>query len=200
MSKRVSIYCSSSDILDPIYREAALQFAEAASFNNFTVVCGGSIRGLMGDIITRMLEIGSTAPNRGRVEGVIPKFMGELEIHHPKISHLTITESMSQRKELLRKGCDAVVAFPGGLGTLEEFVETFTLKRLGKFDGETIIFNQNGFYDPLLALFNHFVKEKMMNANYTESLVVVDSVELLIEAILNGRKRVMSFDHYLPGK
>lgn len=194
MSKRLCIYCSSSNILEEKYIEAAREFAQAASLLNYTIVCGGSLRGLMGVIIDTMLSY----ENSSRVEGVIPAFMGEMEIHHPRIKNLQIVDSMSKRKELLRKDTDAVIAFPGGLGTLEEFLETFTLKRLGQYDGLAILFNQDGFYNPLLALLNQFVENRVLNSNYLDSLVVVSSVEELLEAVKNGKRGLLNAAHYLP--
>lgn len=217
MSKRICIYCSSSNTLEEKYVKAARDFAQAASLLNYTVVCGGSLRGLMGVIIDTMLsnensqlssenEISAcfnedfklSNDNGSRIEGVIPEFMGEMEIHHPRLKKLQIVGSMSERKELLRKDTDAVIAFPGGLGTLEEFLETFTLKRLGQYDGSVILFNQDGFYNSLLALLDQFVENRVLNSNYRDSLVVVSSVDELIEAVKNGKRELFNAAHYLP--
>lgn len=192
MGKRVCVYCSSSNILESKYTEAAREFARAASVLNYTIVCGGSMRGLMGVIIDTMLEKGTN------VEGVIPGFMGEMELQHPRIKQLEIVDTMSRRKELLRDNTDAVIAFPGGLGTLEEFLETYTLKRLGQYDGAVILFNQDGFYDKLIELFNHFVEKNCLGQNFRDSLIVVDTIENLIEAIENSTRKVLEAKHYLP--
>lgn len=194
MSKRISIYCSSSNILEEKYIEAAREFARAVSLLNYTVVCGGSIRGLMGVIIDTMLISG----NDSKVEGVMPQFMEDMEIHHPRLKYLTIVDSMSKRKELLRENTDATIVFPGGLGTLDEFLETYTLKRLGRYDGTVILFNQDGFYNSLLTMLDTFVQEKVLNSNYKDSLVVVDSVEELIEAVKNCKRSFFNAAHYLP--
>ena len=118
MGKKICVYCSSSNILDKRYLEAANSFAEAASSHNWTVICGGSRKGLMGVIIDRMLELG------GDIEGVMPSFMKEIELEHRSLQNLTLVDSMSRRKELLRENTHAVVALPGGIGTIEEFIET----------------------------------------------------------------------------
>jgi uncharacterized protein (TIGR00730 family) len=198
MSKRVCIYCSSSNLLESKYVKAAKEFAQAASLLGFTVVCGGSIRGLMGTIIDTMLCGQEREGSKGSVEGVIPGFMGDLELHHPKIKNLVITGTMSERKELLRDNTDAVVAFPGGLGTLEELLETFTLKRLGRYDGAVILFNQDGFYNHLLELLDKYVELKMMNSNYRQSLIVVSTVEELVQAICASKREKVDMMHYLP--
>ncbi len=192
MSKRICIYCSSSNIIEEKYVKAAREFAGAASLLGYTIVCGGSVMGLMGIIIDTMIENGSA------VEGFIPGFMEDMEIHHKGITQLGVVDTMSERKELLRQNSDVVIAFPGGLGTMEEFLETFTLKRLGRYDGTVILFNQDGFYNKLIDLLEHFVKNKFLNSNYKESLIVVNSVEELINAVKNSRRETLEAKHYLP--
>jgi uncharacterized protein (TIGR00730 family) len=192
MGKRVCIYCSSSDILEDKYREVAQCFAKAASLLNYTIVCGGSCKGLMGVIIDTMIEAGA------RVEGVVPGFMKELEFHHPKLANIEIVSTMSQRKEMLREDTDAVVAFPGGLGTLEELIETFTLKRLGVYSGDVIIFNQEGFYNPLFSLFEHFEEKRVLNSNWKEGLIIVNTIEELVETIESGKRKLLEPKHYAP--
>ena len=177
MNKRVCIYCSSSNTLDKKYREAAADFAVAASLHSYTVICGGSIRGLMGVVIDTMLE------NNGSVEGVIPYFMQDIEIHHPNLKNLTLVDTMSKRKELLREGCDAVVALPGGVGTLDELLEVFTLKKLDMYSGKIMLLNIYGFYDSLIALFDHLVEENCLCPNYRQSLHIFDNTDDLITAI-----------------
>ena len=198
MSKRVCVYCSSSNFLEDRYVRAAKQFAKAASLLNYTIVCGGSIKGRMGIIIDVMLQMRESGEGGGYAEGVIPSFMEELELYHPRITTLKITDTMSQRKELLRENTDAVIAFPGGLGTLEEFVESFTLKRLGQYDGSVILFNMDGFYNKLLELFEIFVENRMMNSNYRDNLIVVETVDQLIDSIGSSNRERLDISHYLP--
>ena len=192
MSKRLCVYCSSSNILEDKYREAAKDFAEAASLLGYSIVCGGSIMGLMGVIIDVMIERGSI------VEGYIPEFMEDMEIQHPHIKSLGVVETMSRRKELLRENTDAVIAFPGGLGTMEEFLETFTLKRLGQYDGAVILFNQDGYYNKLLELLDHFAVNKFLNSNYRETLIVVNTIEELLNSVRCSKREIIEAKHYLP--
>jgi len=177
MGKRICIYCSSSNTLDSKYKEAAEDFAKAASLHNYTIVCGGSIRGLMGTVIDTMLR------NGGSIEGVIPQFMQEIEIQHPNLKDLTIVDTMARRKELLRKDCDAVIALPGGIGTLDELFEVFTLKKLDMYPGKVMVLNIYGFFTPLISLLDHLVKENCLCSNYRKSLLIFNSIDELIEAI-----------------
>jgi len=192
MARRICVYCSSSDVLEEKYREAAQCFAKAASLYKYTVVCGGSSKGLMGIIIDTMIAEGA------KVEGIVPEFMKDLEFHHPSLNNIVVVSSMSERKDMLREETDAVIAFPGGVGTLEELIETFTLKRLGIYSGEVIIFNQEGFYDPLLSLFEHFEKKKVLNSNWRDGLKVVKSISDLITAIESGKRTRLEPMHYAP--
>lgn len=134
----------------------------------------------------------------GTVEGVMPEFMKELEFHHPDLSSITYVPTMSERKKLMREGTDAVIALPGGLGTLEEFLETYTLKRLGLYSGDVILLNVYGFFEPLLELFEHFVDNKVLNTNWKSGLKIVNSVEELVEAIDKCRPETLSPIHYAP--
>lgn len=192
MSKRICVYCSSSDTLENKYKEAAASFAKAASLRKYIVVCGGSCRGLMGIIIDIFNENGAT------VEGIIPDFMKEQEFHHPNLEKIKIVDTMSTRKDLLREDTDAIVALPGGIGTIEEFIETYTLKRLGVYPGAVILFNQDGFYDPMLDLFKHLEKSNMLNSNWNDALIVVDNVNDLIDAIEHSKREHLEPRHYAP--
>lgn len=192
MGKKICVYCSSSNILDKRYLEAANSFAEAASSHNWTVICGGSRKGLMGVIIDRMLEL------EGRVRGVMPAFMKEVEFEHESLEDIIFVESMAKRKELLREDTHAVVALPGGIGTIEEFIETYTLKRLGLYDGAVVILNLDGFFDPMLNMFDHLVNEKMLNSNWSDSLIIAQSTEELVELLECAVPQRMHPAHYAP--
>ena len=192
MDKRICVYCSSSDILEDKFKEVACSFAEAASYHNYTVVCGGSRKGLMGVIIDTVINSG------GVVEGVMPEFMKELEFFHPDLASIQFVHTMSERKERMRLDTDAVVALPGGLGTLEELIETYTLKRLGLYPGEVFVLNVFGFFDPLINLFEHFVDKRVLNSNWTNGIKFVDNIEKLISEIENCKQEYLSPIHYAP--
>lgn len=192
MGKKICVYCSSSNILDKRYLEAANSFAEAASSHNWTVICGGSRKGLMGVIIDRMLDLG------GDIEGVMPSFMKEIELEHRSLQNLTLVDSMSRRKELLRENTHAVVALPGGIGTIEEFIETYTLKRLGIYEGCVAILNLDGFFNPMLKMFEHLVNEKMLNSNWCDSLMIAESTDELVEMLECAVPQRFHPEHYAP--
>ncbi|MCK9624874.1 MAG: TIGR00730 family Rossman fold protein [Bacteroidales bacterium] len=178
MGKRITVYCASSDVLDIKYKEAARDFAREASLLEYNVVCGGTTKGLMKIIADEMIAVG------GNVSGVIPHFMCEKGLEHKGIKDIVYTQTLSQRKENLRNGSDTVVVFPGGIGTLDEFFETMVLKWQGQFSGKLVLFNQEGYYDQLIALFNNFYKEKTINDDVLNSVIIVKDLDELFEQLV----------------
>lgn len=173
----VTVFCASSRMIDSKYFEAARQLAEVLTLNNITAVYGGGAVGLMGALADYMLT------NRGNITGVIPQFMLKVEWGHPEVKNMIITKDMHERKHLLIDNADAVVALPGGSGTLEELLEVISLKRLGKFLKPIIIINTAGFYDPLVALLNKMVEENFMRPDHLKMWEVISHPSELIEAI-----------------
>lgn len=90
---------------------------------------------------------------------------------------------MSERKEKMREGTDAVIAMPGGIGTLDEFIETFVLLKLKRYEGKVILLNSFGFYDPLIGLLDYYVKTGMLEADVLESLLVASDVDEALNMI-----------------
>ena len=125
--KKITVYCASSSKAPDHYSEAAYQLGEILAQNNIVTVFGGGAIGSMGRLADAVVA------NCGKIIGIMPKFMEELEWAHPHVDEIVWTEDMSQRKQKLLHGTDAVVALPGGSGTFEELFEAITLKRLGIF-------------------------------------------------------------------
>lgn len=142
-----------------------------------TLVFGGGARGAMGRLADAALAAG------GDVIGVMPKFMIDLEWAHPGCTELIVTETMHERKAKLIENVDAVVALPGGSGTLEELIETMTLKRLGKFLQPIILVNIDGFYNPLIEQYNRCIDENFMDERHHSIWSVVDSPTAVLEAV-----------------
>jgi TIGR00730 family protein len=180
MGKRICVYCSSSNTMAPEYYAAAAQFARLAAKEGHCLVCGGSWRGLMGTLIEATLEAG------GQIEGIIPQFMCERGWEDKRLNRLIVVGDMQERKRLLIQDADAVVVLPGGLGTLEEFTEALSTKRLGQFPRPIILFNQNGFYDSLLAFFDTMEAESMLSQGGCAAWQVVSTAEAILPAIENA--------------
>ena len=110
----------------------------------------------------------------GRIVGVIPKFMVDLEWGHDDLTELHVVEDMRTRKHEMLTRATAVVALPGGTGTLEELFEAITLKRLGLYLGPIVVVNTRGYYDPLLAQLGAAIDERFMDARHASMWTVVD--------------------------
>jgi uncharacterized protein (TIGR00730 family) len=176
---RICIYCASSSKVDKAYFEATQKLAEDIAARGITLVYGGGSAGLMGCLANTILK------NKGQVIGILPRFMDKVEWGHKGLTQLTLVKDMHERKKLLIKDIDGVVALPGGCGTLEELMEVITLKRLGKFTKPIIILNTNGFYDHLKMLLDKMIQEHFMRSEHGEIWQFVNKPEEVIPAIEN---------------
>jgi uncharacterized protein (TIGR00730 family) len=146
------------------------------------VVYGGGGIGLMGILADSVLE------NNGKITGVIPSFMKDEGWGHLGVSEMIITEDMSERKKKMFNMANAIIALPGGVGTLEELSEAITLKQLSLFDGPIIILNTLGFYTHLLEFFETMIKGDFLRFEHKGIWEVVDTPEEVINA-LNNKNR-----------
>ncbi len=179
---RICVYCASSNQTPEKYMEQGRRFAEILAAEKIDLVFGGSKSGLMGVMADRVMELG------GRAVGIMPRFMMEVEWHHPTLSELTLVETMAERKDLMISNIDAVVTFPGGCGTMEEFMETLSNKRLGTFSKPMIILNSFGFYDPLLQLLDSMIENRFLRERHREMWTVVSTPEEILPAIRSARE------------
>jgi uncharacterized protein (TIGR00730 family) len=174
---RVCVYCASSEVADPEYRAAATRLGGLLARAGCVVVYGGGSGGSMGALADGALAAG------GRVIGVLPRFMADLEWGHPGLTELDLVEDMRERKHRLLTGSDAVVALPGGCGTLEEVMEAITLKRLGLYRNPILLVNTRGFYRPLQDFLMQMIGERFMNPEHAALWTLVESVEGVLDAI-----------------
>jgi uncharacterized protein (TIGR00730 family) len=119
---------------------------------------------------------------KGRITGIIPDFMKKMEWAHTDVTEMIVVEDMRERKKRMIENVDAVVALPGGVGTLEELLEVITLKQLGRFTKPIIIINTDGFYDSLLQLFNEMVEKKFMHDYHRQIWSVIDKPDDLLSS------------------
>ena len=109
--------------------------------------------------------------------GVIPESLTSAEIAYHNADELIVTQTMRERKQIMDDRADAFVVLPGGFGTLEELAEILVLKILGYTDHPLIVVNPDGFYDPLVELFNHFVGHEFAKPKHLELVTFVGAVE-----------------------
>lgn len=177
MIRSVCVYCASSGRSPAVYLEAAARLGHTLATAGLQIVYGGSSLGSMGRMAEAALDAG------GIVTGVLPRFMDELEWGHRKLTELRLVDDMHERKRTMLELSDAVVALPGGCGTLEELFEAITWKRLGLFFGPVVLVNINGFYDPCVALLNRTVDERFMDEKHRAMWSVVAEPEAVPEAL-----------------
>jgi uncharacterized protein (TIGR00730 family) len=176
-SLKVCVYCASSQQCDPAYLDAAERLGRHLAGHQATLVYGGGGAGAMARLAEGALGAG------GKAIGIIPRFMVELEWGHKQLTELHIVEDMRERKRRMLDGADAVVALPGGCGTLEELFEAITLKRLGRYLGPIIQVNTRGFYDRVVAALEHCIAEHFMDARHRDIWTVVNEPEDVMGAI-----------------
>jgi len=173
----IAVYCGSNNGRDPAYMEAARALAESMARQNLTLVYGGGNIGLMGVMANTMLV------NGGKAIGVIPHKLADLELAHEGLTELHLVETMHQRKAMMAELADAVIALPGGLGTMEELFEAMTWTQLGYHAKPCGLVNTDGYYDALLHFMDHMVKEHFVRHVHRELLRVNHSPVELIEQL-----------------
>jgi uncharacterized protein (TIGR00730 family) len=166
--KTVSIYCGSSLGRNKAYLDNAIALGECLYENNLNLVYGGGNIGLMGTIANTVLQKG------GKVTGVLPHFLNKKEVGNLDIAELILVNSMHERKQKISELSDAFIAMPGGFGTLEEVAEMLTWTQLGLSRKPIGLLNVEGYYDLLLAQFDHMVAEGFLKKE-NRGMVIDDS-------------------------
>ncbi|MDP4210157.1 MAG: TIGR00730 family Rossman fold protein [Bacteroidota bacterium] len=178
--KTLCVFCASSSRVDQQYMQAARDLAEVCLNHKIHVLYGGGAVGLMGALADRMVK------GNGKITGIIPDFMMAMEWAHEEVSEMIVVEDMRERKKRMVENVDAVVALPGGVGTLEELLEVITLKQLGRFTQPIIIMNINGFFNPLLQFFEQMIAQNFMRDMHRQIWTIIDSPEKLPDAVINS--------------
>ena len=174
---RVTVYCGSSRQCAPAYLEAAGRLGRELARERATLVYGGGAVGVMGALADGALDEG------GRVIGVLPRFMKELEWGHSGLSELHVVRDLHERKRRMLEGADAVVALPGGSGTFEELLEAITWKRLALYLGPIVLLNTLSFFDRLVSALEHSIAERFMDPRHVGMWTVVAEPEDVVRAI-----------------
>ena len=177
VDRAVCVYCASSQTAHPEYREAAFGLGESLALRGIAVIYGGGAKGSMGALADGALSKG------GRVIGILPRFMDDLEWGHRGLSELRLVEDMRTRKHLMLANAQAAVALPGGCGTLEELLEAITLKRLGLFTGPIVLVNTRSYFQPLLDMLARAIEERFMDARHGLMWQVVARPEEVPDAL-----------------
>jgi len=175
--RALCLYTGSSPGADPAYREAAEGLAVELVQRNITLVYGGGHVGLMGAAADAALAAG------GRVVGVIPSDIAAREVEHHGLTELHVVGSMHERKMKMFSLSDAMIALPGGLGTMEELFEVWTWNQLGFHDKPIGLLNVAGYYDHLLAFLDQMVDQRFVHRAHRDLLQVEGSVPELLDRL-----------------
>jgi uncharacterized protein (TIGR00730 family) len=175
--KRICVYCGSSYGEHPIYVQAAKAMGEAIANRGDELVYGGGKVGLMGTVADAALAAG------GSVIGIMPQFLVDKEIAHKGLTELRVVDTMHNRKEMLMRIADAIIALPGGWGTYDELAEAMTWAQLGLHSKPIGILNVSGFYNPILAQMDHAIAEGFVRPAHRDLLIVDEDIPNLLKRI-----------------
>ena len=173
----VCVYSASSTKIDPVYFDTAYELGTLLGQQHIRLINGAGNMGLMSAVSDAALAAG------GEVTGVIPRFMVEQGWHHTGLTRLVEVESMHERKKMMADLSDAVIALPGGCGTLEELLEIITWKQLGLYLNQVVILNVKGYFDPLLAMLQRAVEENFMRTQHGSIWHVAKTVREAVELV-----------------
>lgn len=189
--KRICVFCGSNAGNNPVYRAEAEKLGRLLAARGIELVYGAGNIGLMGAVADACLEAGGT------VIGVIPEALMGKEVAGRPVDHRTLTrievvDSMHTRKARMAELSDGFIALPGGFGTFEEFCEILTWGQLGFHVKPMGLLNVNGFYDPLLKLFDHAVNEGFLRAQNRAMALADTEIERLLDTMADYRPEPVS--------
>ncbi|MFT5494094.1 MAG: hypothetical protein ACI8V5_004496 [Limisphaerales bacterium] len=175
--KRIGVFCGSSPGGDPAFTEAAKAVGTELARRGIGLVYGGGNVGLMGVVADATLESG------GEVIGVIPEALEGKELAHQGVTELRVVASMHERKALMEELSDGFVALPGGFGTFEELLEILTWSQLGIHRKPAGILNVSGYYDCLIAMFDHAVSQRLLSSSNRELVLTETEIAPLLNCM-----------------
>jgi uncharacterized protein (TIGR00730 family) len=179
--KSICVYCGSQPGKSPQYVNSAQVLGQDIASNKIRLVYGAGNYGIMGHVAK------STADNGGAVFGIIPKFLTEFERKGDQLEidmEMLITPDMHTRKQRMFEESDAFVAMPGGIGTLEELIEIMTWAQLGRHDKPIVLANIDGFWNPLIALYEHMSAEGFIHTENKARPLIAEKAEDIVPMIM----------------
>lgn len=185
-TRRICVFCGSSAGDRPAYGEAAVQLARTLAERGIGIVYGGGNVGLMGVLADAALAVG------GEVIGVIPRALKEKEVAHLGLTEMHVVGSMHERKAMMADFSDAFIALPGGYGTFDEFCEALTWTQLGIQQKPCGLLNVDGYYDHLLAMFDHATAEGLLKPAHRAIIISDTSVNSLLTRVLAYKPPMVS--------
>ncbi len=185
---RLAVYCGSAMGADPAFADLARALGAEMARRGIGLVYGGGRLGLMGVVADAVLEGG------GEVHGVIPQALVDLEVAHTGLTELHLVGSMHERKAKMTELCDAFVAIPGGIGTLDELFEAWSWNALGYHAQPFALLNCNGFWDGMIAFLDHVAASGFMSPARRGQLLVAETIGEAIDkldAAIGGERKMV---------
>lgn len=179
MPRKICVYCASSDKVRPAYVQQAHRLGTLLAQRGWECVNGAGRTGLMGALTDSVLAGG------GQVTGVIPQFMVDKGWCHERLSAVVVTPDMHHRKQQMSAMGDALVALPGGCGTLEELLEAITWRQLGIIDKPIVIVNCDGYYTPLTDMLQRCAEQGFMRHSHSQLWTVVGTADEAVRLLVN---------------
>ncbi len=179
MINNVCVFASSCDYLDKSYYEAAEELGKQLGQAGFDMVYGGSCLGLMWACAKEVKNAGQ------RLIGIMPQKLREMDVFSDYCDEFFVTPCMRSRKAKMDEMSDALIALPGGFGTLEELSEMIVQKQLGYNKKAIVILNTNGFYDRLLMFFDEIIEQKFANKAASNLYFVADTPSEAVDYLKN---------------
>ena len=177
--KRLAVYCGSAPGSRPGFADCAKATAKAMVSRDIDLVYGGGKLGLMGLIADSVLDLG------GRVYGVIPQALFDIEVAHTAVTELFTVDTMHERKAKMTELADAFLALPGGIGTLDELFEAWSWNALGYHKKPFCLLNVDGFWDGLITFMDHATESGFLSKQRRKQLLVAKTPEEALE-LLDG--------------
>jgi uncharacterized protein (TIGR00730 family) len=168
--QRLAVYCGANAGQDPAYAAETILLGKAMAGRHIDLVYGGGRLGLMGIIADTVLAEG------GRVQGVIPEMLKDLEVAHKGVTELHIVKNMHERKAKMTDLTDAFVALPGGIGTMDELFEAWSWNALGYHNKPFAILNIGGFWDSLIVFLDKMSEQGFVSAERRKQLIISDNI------------------------
>lgn len=175
--KRIGIFCSSSNRLDKVYYDEAERLGRWMGTHGKTLVCGGANCGLMETLARAVHETG------GHVLGVIPQILLDRKRVSPSLDEQILTSDLNERKDVLIKQSDIILALPGSVGTLDEVFTVMAANTIGLHDKKIVFWNINGFWDDLFVMFEGLSRRNVVNKPWPELMIKATALEEIIEII-----------------
>ena len=175
--KKVCVFTGAASGINKLYKDAAYQMGQMLASRGLGLVYGGGKLGLMGAVADGMLAA------NGKVTGIIPKFLDNVEVGHQGVTDLHIIDSMHERKAMMYDAADAFIILPGGLGTLDETMEIITWRQLGLHQKPIIIVNLNGYWDSMFIMFQNIIDQGFMHHGHTGHFDQVEDLDSLMDKL-----------------